>query len=178
MCVSLLVIVVKLQLSEDWTWNELLLSFYLWRIVLGLHVVDVMILSKVEMLHRLHNANTIQISMMFCFVWMFYLILWSPECFGLRKDRTSDHSFAGRVVEEKQSLMELGIRPHSSTQMEMSSSDPTSYPLRLLRPPEHDSMPDVITVRVQKGMASNVISNNLNPTLKTWINQSWYWKLK
>ncbi|XP_027870436.1 IQ and ubiquitin-like domain-containing protein isoform X1 [Xiphophorus couchianus] len=56
----------------------------------------------------------------------------------------------GRVVEEKQSLMELGIRPHSSTQMEMSSSDPTSYPLRLLRPPEHDSMPDVITVRVQK----------------------------
>ncbi|XP_008409464.1 IQ and ubiquitin-like domain-containing protein isoform X2 [Poecilia reticulata] len=56
----------------------------------------------------------------------------------------------GRVVEEKQSLMELGIRPHSSTQMEMSSSDPTSYPLRLLRPPEHDNMPDVITVRVQK----------------------------
>ncbi|XP_032404250.1 IQ and ubiquitin-like domain-containing protein isoform X1 [Xiphophorus hellerii] len=56
----------------------------------------------------------------------------------------------GRVVEEKQSLMELGIRPHSSTQMEMSSSDPTSYPLLLLRPPEHDSMPDVITVRVQK----------------------------
>ncbi|XP_054878630.1 IQ and ubiquitin-like domain-containing protein isoform X2 [Poeciliopsis prolifica] len=56
----------------------------------------------------------------------------------------------GRVVEEKQSLMELGIRPHSSTQMEMSSSDPTSYPLRLPLPPEHDTMPDVITVQVQK----------------------------
>ncbi|KAM4734897.1 IQ motif and ubiquitin-like domain-containing protein isoform 2-T2 [Anableps anableps] len=59
-------------------------------------------------------------------------------------------SMNGRVLEEQQSLMELGIRPHSSTQMEMSSSDPSSYPLRLLRPPEHDSMPDVITVRVQK----------------------------
>ncbi|XP_012730407.2 IQ and ubiquitin-like domain-containing protein isoform X1 [Fundulus heteroclitus] len=59
-------------------------------------------------------------------------------------------SLNGRVVEEQQSLMELGIRPHSSTQMEMTSSDPSSYPLRLLRLPEHDSMPDVITVRVQK----------------------------
>ncbi|XP_047238334.1 IQ and ubiquitin-like domain-containing protein isoform X4 [Girardinichthys multiradiatus] len=59
-------------------------------------------------------------------------------------------SLDGRVVEEHQSLMELGIRPHSSTQMEMSSSDPSSYPLRLLHPPEHDSMPDVITVQVPK----------------------------
>ncbi|KAK5609703.1 hypothetical protein CRENBAI_026249 [Crenichthys baileyi] len=59
-------------------------------------------------------------------------------------------SLDGRVVEEHQSLMKLGIRPHSSTQMEMSSSDPSSYPLRLLRPPEHDSMPDVITVQVPK----------------------------
>ncbi|XP_034444974.1 IQ and ubiquitin-like domain-containing protein [Hippoglossus hippoglossus] len=58
-------------------------------------------------------------------------------------------SLDGRVVEDKQSLMELGVRPHSSTRLEMSSTDPTTHPLRPLRPPEHDSMPDVISVRVQ-----------------------------
>ncbi|XP_070686559.1 IQ motif and ubiquitin-like domain-containing protein [Pempheris klunzingeri] len=58
-------------------------------------------------------------------------------------------SLDGKVVEEQQSLMELGVRPHSSTRMEMSSTDPTTHPLRPLRPPEHDNMPDVITVRVQ-----------------------------
>uniref|UniRef100_A0A3Q3T0K2 IQ motif and ubiquitin domain containing n=1 Tax=Mastacembelus armatus TaxID=205130 RepID=A0A3Q3T0K2_9TELE len=56
---------------------------------------------------------------------------------------------SGRVVEEQQTLMELGVRPHGSTRMEMSSTDPTAHPLRPVRPPEHDNMPDVITVRVQ-----------------------------
>ncbi|XP_040895116.1 IQ and ubiquitin-like domain-containing protein [Toxotes jaculatrix] len=58
-------------------------------------------------------------------------------------------SVDGRVVEEKQRLMELGVRPHGSTRMEMSSTDPITHPLRPVRPPEHDNMPDVITVRVQ-----------------------------
>ncbi|XP_074489632.1 IQ motif and ubiquitin-like domain-containing protein isoform X1 [Sebastes fasciatus] len=60
-------------------------------------------------------------------------------------------SLDGRLVEEQLSLMELGVRPHGSTRMEMSSTDPTTHPLRPLRPPEHDNMPDVITVRVQTG---------------------------
>ncbi|XP_033972762.1 IQ and ubiquitin-like domain-containing protein [Trematomus bernacchii] len=55
----------------------------------------------------------------------------------------------GRAVEDQQSLMELGVRPNGSTRMEMSSIDPDSHPLRPLRPPEQDNMPDVITVRVQ-----------------------------
>lgn len=59
---------------------------------------------------------------------------------------------SGTVVEEQQSLMELGVRPHGSTRLEMSSTDPTNHPLRPIRPPEHDNMPDVITVRVQTGM--------------------------
>ncbi|XP_058500700.1 IQ and ubiquitin-like domain-containing protein isoform X1 [Solea solea] len=58
-------------------------------------------------------------------------------------------SLDGRVLEEKQSLMELGVQPHSATRLEMSSTDPTAHPLRPLRPPDHDNMPDVITVRVQ-----------------------------
>uniref|UniRef100_A0A3Q3A938 IQ motif and ubiquitin domain containing n=1 Tax=Kryptolebias marmoratus TaxID=37003 RepID=A0A3Q3A938_KRYMA len=53
---------------------------------------------------------------------------------------------------EQQSLMELGIRPHSSTRMEMSSTDPSSHSLRPFHSAEHDCMPDVITVQVQKGM--------------------------
>lgn len=61
--------------------------------------------------------------------------------------------FSGRVVEEQQSLMELGVRPHGSTRMEMSSTDPNAHPLRPVRPPEHDNMPDVITVRVQAGVS-------------------------
>lgn len=60
--------------------------------------------------------------------------------------------FSGTLVEEHQSLMELGVRPHSSTRLEMSSTNPTTYPLRAVRPPELDNMPDVITVRVQTGM--------------------------
>ncbi|XP_032378816.1 IQ and ubiquitin-like domain-containing protein [Etheostoma spectabile] len=60
-------------------------------------------------------------------------------------------SLDGRVVEDQKSLMELGVQPHGSTRMEMSSADPTTHPLRPLRPPEHDNMPDVITVRVQTG---------------------------
>ncbi|XP_018560559.1 LOW QUALITY PROTEIN: IQ and ubiquitin-like domain-containing protein [Lates calcarifer] len=60
-------------------------------------------------------------------------------------------SLDSRVVEERQSLMELGVRPHGSIRMEMSSTDPTTHPLRPLRPPEHDNMPDVITVRVPTG---------------------------
>ncbi|XP_056291668.1 IQ and ubiquitin-like domain-containing protein [Pseudoliparis swirei] len=58
-------------------------------------------------------------------------------------------SLDGRVVEEQWSLMELGVRPQGSTRMEMSSTDPATHPLRPLRPPEQDNMPDVITVRVQ-----------------------------
>ncbi|XP_034542639.1 IQ and ubiquitin-like domain-containing protein [Notolabrus celidotus] len=58
-------------------------------------------------------------------------------------------SLDGRVVEEHQSLMELGVRPHGSTRMEMCSTDPSTHPLRPVRPPDHDNMPDVITVRVQ-----------------------------
>ncbi|KAM8891052.1 IQ motif and ubiquitin-like domain-containing protein isoform 1-T2 [Spinachia spinachia] len=68
-------------------------------------------------------------------------------------------SLDGRVVEEQRSLMELGVQPQGSTRMEMSSTDPTAHPLRPLRPPERDNVPDVITVRVQtdKGVSREVV---------------------
>lgn len=69
-------------------------------------------------------------------------------------------SLDGLVVEDKQTLMELGVQPHGSTRMEMSSIDLHMHPLRPVRPPEHDNMPDVITVRVQKGGESPTSSSN------------------
>ncbi|XP_072290537.1 IQ motif and ubiquitin-like domain-containing protein [Eucyclogobius newberryi] len=66
----------------------------------------------------------------------------------------------GQVVEDQQVLMDLGVRPHGSTRMEMSSADPHTYPLRPIRPPEHDNMPDVITVRVQRGDECPTSSSN------------------
>ncbi|KAA8590415.1 hypothetical protein FQN60_014349 [Etheostoma spectabile] len=67
------------------------------------------------------------------------------------RENVENSTATGRVVEDQKSLMELGVQPHGSTRMEMSSADPTTHPLRPLRPPEHDNMPDVITVRVQTG---------------------------
>ncbi|KAM9753714.1 IQ motif and ubiquitin-like domain-containing protein [Menidia menidia] len=55
----------------------------------------------------------------------------------------------GRVVEGGQTLMDLGVRPHSSVRMELSSTDPGSRPLCPPRPAAHSNMADVITVRVQ-----------------------------
>ncbi|XP_029010582.1 IQ and ubiquitin-like domain-containing protein isoform X2 [Betta splendens] len=68
-------------------------------------------------------------------------------------------SLDGTVVEEERSLMELGVRPHGSTRLEMSSTNPTTHPLRPVRPPELDNMPDVITVRVQteEGVFQDVV---------------------
>ncbi|KAM3608973.1 uncharacterized protein V6R79_007803 [Siganus canaliculatus] len=65
----------------------------------------------------------------------------------------------GRAVEEQQSLMALGVQPHGSTRMELSSTDPSSHPLRPVRPPEHDNMPDVLTVRVptDEGLVQEVV---------------------
>ncbi|CAL1591990.1 unnamed protein product [Knipowitschia caucasica] len=66
----------------------------------------------------------------------------------------------GQVVEDQQTLMDLGVQPHSSTRMEMSSTDPHMYPLRPVRPPDHDDMADVITVRVQRGDQNPTSSMN------------------
>uniref|UniRef100_A0A673B4Y4 IQ motif and ubiquitin domain containing n=1 Tax=Sphaeramia orbicularis TaxID=375764 RepID=A0A673B4Y4_9TELE len=59
-------------------------------------------------------------------------------------------------LDGKSILMELGVRPHGSTRIEMSSIDPNTHPLRPVRPPEQDNMPDVITVRVQPGLNMSI----------------------
>lgn len=57
----------------------------------------------------------------------------------------------GDVVEDSKTLMDLGVRPHGTIQLEMSSTDPQNYPIKPIKPQQEYNMPDVITVRVQKG---------------------------
>lgn len=58
---------------------------------------------------------------------------------------------SGALLEEQLTLLELGVWPQGSTQMEVSSSNPTAHPLRPRRPAESSSAADVLTVRVQTG---------------------------
>ncbi|XP_056137576.1 IQ and ubiquitin-like domain-containing protein [Lampris incognitus] len=62
----------------------------------------------------------------------------------------------GDMVEDQRSLMELGVQPHGTARLEMSSTEPNTHPLRPLRPPQQYNMPDVITVRVQKDAEAGV----------------------
>uniref|UniRef100_A0A3B1K7T1 IQ motif and ubiquitin domain containing n=1 Tax=Astyanax mexicanus TaxID=7994 RepID=A0A3B1K7T1_ASTMX len=55
----------------------------------------------------------------------------------------------GVAIENQQTLMSLGVQPHGTVQLEMSSLDPENYPIKPVKPQQECSMPDVITVRVQ-----------------------------
>ncbi|KAG9467602.1 hypothetical protein GDO78_014633 [Eleutherodactylus coqui] len=59
--------------------------------------------------------------------------------------------FEGRIVEDSETLVDLGIRPHGMIQLEMHSMDPENYPIKAMKLQHEYSMPDVITVRVQTG---------------------------
>ena len=53
-------------------------------------------------------------------------------------------------------LMDLGVQPNGTTQLELSSTDPLNHPVRPAKPQQDYNMPDVITVRVQQGMMSSL----------------------
>ncbi|XP_077117174.1 IQ motif and ubiquitin-like domain-containing protein [Ranitomeya variabilis] len=59
--------------------------------------------------------------------------------------------FEGRIVEDGETLVDLGIRPHGMIQLDMQSMDPENYPIKAVKLQHEYSMPDVITVRVQTG---------------------------
>uniref|UniRef100_A0A4W5P6K2 IQ motif and ubiquitin domain containing n=1 Tax=Hucho hucho TaxID=62062 RepID=A0A4W5P6K2_9TELE len=58
-------------------------------------------------------------------------------------------SQSGRMVEDHRTLIELGVQPHGTIQLEMTSSDPENHPIRPVKAQQDYNMPDVITVRVQ-----------------------------
>ncbi|XP_041965152.1 IQ and ubiquitin-like domain-containing protein [Alosa sapidissima] len=57
-------------------------------------------------------------------------------------------SLDGKVVGNDQTLIELGVQPHGTIQLEMTSSDPEKHPIRPVKLQQYN-MSDVITVRVQ-----------------------------
>ncbi|CAH2278169.1 IQ and ubiquitin-like domain-containing [Pelobates cultripes] len=60
-------------------------------------------------------------------------------------------TFEGRVVEDVETLMGLGVIPHGTIQLEIMSLDPENHPLKAMKLQQEYSMPDVITVRVPTG---------------------------
>uniref|UniRef100_A0A8C0GGL6 IQ motif and ubiquitin domain containing n=1 Tax=Chelonoidis abingdonii TaxID=106734 RepID=A0A8C0GGL6_CHEAB len=48
-----------------------------------------------------------------------------------------------------ETLMDIGVRPHGTIQIEMFSLDPEQYPIKAIKLQQDYNMPDVITVRVQ-----------------------------
>ncbi|XP_075713282.1 IQ motif and ubiquitin-like domain-containing protein [Rhinoderma darwinii] len=59
--------------------------------------------------------------------------------------------FEGRIIEDCETLVDLGIIPHGMIQLDMQSMDPENYPIKAMKFQHEYSMPDVITVRVQTG---------------------------
>ncbi|XP_023964889.2 IQ motif and ubiquitin-like domain-containing protein isoform X2 [Chrysemys picta bellii] len=55
----------------------------------------------------------------------------------------------GRLIEDSETLMDIGVRPHGTIQIEMFSLDPEQYPIKAIKLQQDYNMPDVITVRVQ-----------------------------
>lgn len=62
--------------------------------------------------------------------------------------------FQGKLVQDTETLMDLGVRPHGTIQLEMLSTDPDSFPIKAIKPHHDYNMPDVITVKVQTDAAT------------------------
>uniref|UniRef100_A0A8D0HM67 IQ motif and ubiquitin domain containing n=1 Tax=Sphenodon punctatus TaxID=8508 RepID=A0A8D0HM67_SPHPU len=57
--------------------------------------------------------------------------------------------FQGIMIEDSETLMSLGVRPHGTIQIEMFSLDLEKFPIKAIQLQPEYNMPDVITIRVQ-----------------------------
>ncbi|XP_067906999.1 IQ motif and ubiquitin-like domain-containing protein isoform X2 [Heterodontus francisci] len=55
-----------------------------------------------------------------------------------------------RMAKDSETLVDLGVRPHGSIQLELASTDTERYPIKRIRPQQDYATSDVITVTVQK----------------------------
>ncbi|OCT89049.1 IQ and ubiquitin-like domain-containing protein [Xenopus laevis] len=62
--------------------------------------------------------------------------------------------FEGHVVNDQETLVDLGVTPHGTIQLDMISLDPETFPVKALKLQHDNNMPDVITVRAQTGEGS------------------------
>ena len=64
----------------------------------------------------------------------------------------------GNKLENNSTVADLGVGPNGTIQLELQSGDPVNLPIKILKPRQEYTMPDVITVRVQSGERGNEIS--------------------
>ncbi|XP_048463351.1 IQ and ubiquitin-like domain-containing protein isoform X2 [Rhincodon typus] len=55
-----------------------------------------------------------------------------------------------KIAKDSETLVDLGVRPHGSIQLELTSVDPENHPIKLIRPQQESTTSDVITVTIQK----------------------------
>ncbi|XP_071807363.1 IQ motif and ubiquitin-like domain-containing protein [Asterias amurensis] len=66
--------------------------------------------------------------------------------------------YDGSNVKDGLTLHDLGVGPNGAVQMEISSADPVTNPLKSLKPKPSYIMPDVITVKVQRdGVQEDIV---------------------
>ena len=57
----------------------------------------------------------------------------------------------GNKLDNSSTVSDLGVGPNGTIQLELQSSDPVNQPIKILKPRQEYTMPDVITVRVVNG---------------------------
>ncbi len=58
----------------------------------------------------------------------------------------------GKPVADDMTLVDLGVGPNGTVQLDIQSADPINQPIKPFKPRQEYHMPDVITVRVSNGM--------------------------
>ncbi len=73
-------------------------------------------------------------------------------------------SIAGKITQDDSTLGDLGVEPNGTVQLEIQSADPINQPIRPVQKRTEYHMPDVITVKVQKGtFHKNFVCQLLTP---------------
>ena len=66
----------------------------------------------------------------------------------------------GNKLDNNSTVADLGVGPNGTIQLELQSGDPVNQPIKILKPRQEYTMPDVITVRVPSGMYQDFSSHN------------------
>jgi len=60
-------------------------------------------------------------------------------------------SFVGKKIPDDSTLVDLGVHPNGTIQIQLHSNDPINHPIQAFGPQQEYHMPDVITVRISTG---------------------------
>lgn len=69
---------------------------------------------------------------------------------------------AGKKISDESTLVDLGVHPNGTIQIQVHSNDPVNHPIEAFRPRQEYHMPDVITVRISTGQICSLIVEGCN----------------